>query len=153
SFCVHRGLITYWSPYFRNAFNGSFKEAEEKEITLEDVEPSIFKTFMAWMYSQNIVLDKPIVKLPEPEPENTAYGDSDQTLTAVLYSTLVDLYIFADEYDIKQLRIDVIEMIHSANTNCKHFIPDIRAVSKALHNLPPTSGLYRYLVNVYVGDW
>ncbi|KAF2499689.1 hypothetical protein BU16DRAFT_579199 [Lophium mytilinum] len=278
SFCVHRGLISYWSPYFRNACNGSFKEAGEKEINLEDVRPSVFKSFVAWMYSQNIVLDKPTVRLPEPE--NTGCGDSDQTLveklaakelstlffkrgediepetkssaveyidrlrrilrvlrntykaegegrakqltllsqfvdrikvmtqnlhvlrssiglfqvlediidapekmlpgplgeackesarlmldewkviglqaredTAARYSDLVDLYIFANKYDIKQLRIDVIEFIHAVNRGCVHFVPDLRAVSKAFHKLPPTSGLYRYFVDVYVDEW
>ncbi|KAF2499403.1 hypothetical protein BU16DRAFT_269771 [Lophium mytilinum] len=68
-------------------------------------------------------------------------------------SALVDLYIFADKYDMPQLRVDVIDMVHQENTNCIHFVPNIYAVAKAFENLPPQSGLYRYFFDVYVGQW
>lgn len=82
AFSIHENLLTYWSPYFRNAFNGSFREADEKEITLEDVDPWTFKTVVGWLYSQHIVLEKPDNQLPEPENEEDV--DSDRTLVEEL---------------------------------------------------------------------
>ncbi|KAF2810464.1 uncharacterized protein BDZ99DRAFT_571037 [Mytilinidion resinicola] len=56
-FHIHRNLIAHWSRYFHNAFKGGFREAEEKEITLDDVEPWLFKIVMEWLYTQRLVLE------------------------------------------------------------------------------------------------
>lgn len=288
-FHIHKDLLCYWSKYFRNAFNGSFREANEKEITILDVQPRIFKIFMGWLYTQNLMLDKDIedtltpsdrhnVQLDETpvddpcqnekpllclrlvkntdiescnvenfeslcseinqlfhttvEPiddrlsriwdilqevtddvgmqytivhnsmikhwlqyltDNHIDGltassvdlfkntqelsmflldawegvskslDKDRHSTATnlrdtdfanwSFSTLVDLYLFADKYDVLQLRVDSLDAIHKKNSSCVHFLPSIYAVSKALENLPSSSGLHRYFQDVYSYEW
>ena len=59
-FHIHKDLLCCWSKYFHNAFNGSFREANEKEMTILDVQPSIFKIFIGWLYTQILMLDKDI---------------------------------------------------------------------------------------------
>ena len=59
-FHVHKDLLCYWSKYFHNTFNGSFREANEEEITILDVQPRTFKIFMGWLYTQDLMLDKDI---------------------------------------------------------------------------------------------
>ncbi|KAF2499402.1 hypothetical protein BU16DRAFT_269765 [Lophium mytilinum] len=57
-FYVHKRLLTYWSPYFRNAFDGSWMEAD-RGISLSDVEPWLFEVVNGWLYTQSIVLEPP----------------------------------------------------------------------------------------------
>lgn len=290
AFHIHKDLLCYWSKYFHSAFNGSFREANEKEITILDVQPRIFKIFMGWLYTQNLMLDKDIEDTLTPgdchnvqsdetlvddpcqnekpllclrsvkdtdtiscsrtvinlkslcseikqlfhtkvQPDdrlsrirdilqeviedvgmqytiihNSAiklwlqylihnhiddltassvglfkktqelsmfildmWGDISKSLdkdrhsTATnlrdadfanwSFSTLVDLYLFADKYDVLQLRVDSLDAIHKKNSSCVHFLPSIYAVSKALENLPSSSGLHRYFQDVYSHEW
>lgn len=75
-FHIHKDLLCYWSKYFHNAFNGSFREANEKEITILDVQPKIFKIFMGWLYTQNLMLDKDIED--NVQSDETSVDDSCQ---------------------------------------------------------------------------
>ncbi|KAF2102670.1 hypothetical protein NA57DRAFT_71658 [Rhizodiscina lignyota] len=45
---LHRVLLCAHSKYFENAFTGSFKEARDREIKLEEVGLEIFVSFMNW---------------------------------------------------------------------------------------------------------
>ncbi|KAH6639639.1 hypothetical protein C7974DRAFT_410597 [Boeremia exigua] len=51
---VHKSLLTQHSEYFQRALNGSWKEAEEGVITLEDVECNTFDIFVEWLYTQKV---------------------------------------------------------------------------------------------------
>lgn len=290
-FHIHKDLLCYWSKYFHNAFNGSFREANEKEITILDVQPRIFKIFMGWLCTQNLMLDRDIEDTLTPDDCHNVQSDEtlvddpcqnekpllclrsvkdtdtescnrivenfnslcskinrlfhttvepiDDQLSGIRgilqkiiedvgmqytivhnsmikpwlqyytdkhiddltacsvnlfkktqelsmflldmwegisksldedrhststnlrdagfanwsFSTLVDLYLFADKYDVLQLRVDSLDAIHKKNSSCVHFLPSIYAVSKALENLPSSSGLYRYFQDVYSHEW
>lgn len=62
-FNLHKDLLCECSAYFRKAFNGSFKEAQERCITLSDLDPKTFRVFMDWLYYQ---------ELAPPEQESSA---------------------------------------------------------------------------------
>lgn len=92
-------------------------------------------------------------KTPDEDRHSTATNLRDADFANWSFSTLVDLYLFADKYDVLQLRIDSLDAIHKKNSSCIHFLPSIYAVSKALENLPSSSGLYRYFQDVYSYEW
>ncbi|KAH6858575.1 hypothetical protein AA0119_g8052 [Alternaria tenuissima] len=50
-FRLHKDILCRESEYFRTAYNGRWKEAEEG-VTLEDVEVEVFKIFVRWLYTQ-----------------------------------------------------------------------------------------------------
>ncbi|KAL8759125.1 MAG: hypothetical protein Q9199_001007 [Rusavskia elegans] len=50
-FHIHKGLLCSKSEYFRAAFEGSFKEATEKKIHLEEDDPIIFQHYAVWIYN------------------------------------------------------------------------------------------------------
>ncbi|KAF2127350.1 hypothetical protein P153DRAFT_344937 [Dothidotthia symphoricarpi CBS 119687] len=54
---VHKGLLVYHSEYFRNSLRGSWKEAREGKIVLEDVDPHVFNTFVYWLYTHTLAPD------------------------------------------------------------------------------------------------
>ncbi|KAH7122610.1 hypothetical protein B0J11DRAFT_437495, partial [Dendryphion nanum] len=45
-------LLCTVAPYFRGAFQGGVKEAEEKSISLHDVSEQTFRAFPQWAYAQ-----------------------------------------------------------------------------------------------------
>ncbi|KAJ4319584.1 hypothetical protein N0V94_003817 [Neodidymelliopsis sp. IMI 364377] len=47
---LHCALLTQHSEYFKKAFNGPWKEAQEGVVRLEDVESDPFNTFVDWLY-------------------------------------------------------------------------------------------------------
>ncbi|KAF1835098.1 hypothetical protein BDW02DRAFT_455322, partial [Decorospora gaudefroyi] len=50
---IHKDVICHHSEYFRTAYNGRWKEAEEG-VTLEDVEIEVFNFFVHWLYTQQL---------------------------------------------------------------------------------------------------
>src|ERR1041384_375834 len=51
-FMVYKELVCFHSEYFRGAFEGSFRESEEKSIVLDDVTEATFRLFQVWLYAQ-----------------------------------------------------------------------------------------------------
>ncbi|KAF2128458.1 hypothetical protein P153DRAFT_397531 [Dothidotthia symphoricarpi CBS 119687] len=51
-FMVHKDLLCYHSKYFRGAFEGSFREKEDKTIRLRDINEGVFRLFQFWLYAQ-----------------------------------------------------------------------------------------------------
>ena len=51
---LHKALLTHHSEYFNNALNGPWKEAEDKIVTLEDVDTIAVDIFVHWLYTQQI---------------------------------------------------------------------------------------------------
>jgi hypothetical protein len=51
-FNVHKDLICHHSEYFRIAYNGRWKEAEDG-VVLEDIEVEVFELFVHWLYAQS----------------------------------------------------------------------------------------------------
>ena len=60
---VHKELICHHADFFKGAFDGGFAEAEKGEIWLEEEDERIFRMFVAWLYTQEIV--PPTVPRPE----------------------------------------------------------------------------------------
>ena len=50
---IHKDIICHHSEYFRAAYNGRWKEADEG-VTLEDVEVEVFNIFVHWLYTQQL---------------------------------------------------------------------------------------------------
>jgi hypothetical protein len=50
---VHKQLLCHHSGYFRAAYNGSWKEAEDG-VTLDFVEPEVFNIFLHCLYAQRL---------------------------------------------------------------------------------------------------
>ncbi|KAF2823787.1 hypothetical protein CC86DRAFT_457428 [Ophiobolus disseminans] len=51
-FPVYRELLSSVSPYFRSVFEGGFKEADDRVISLVDVTEQTFRIFLQWAHAQ-----------------------------------------------------------------------------------------------------
>jgi hypothetical protein len=56
---VHKELLCYCSEFFRGAFEGGFRESEEKSLGLSDVEREVFRLFQHWLYAHSNIGSTP----------------------------------------------------------------------------------------------
>ena len=54
---VHKALLTTVSDFFRKAFDGPFKEANDRSITLEGISERSLRMFLQWTYAQSLQFD------------------------------------------------------------------------------------------------
>jgi len=50
-YTLHTDLLTSCSPFFAAALNGSFAEATDQTVTLEEEKPETFEWFIQWLYT------------------------------------------------------------------------------------------------------
>ncbi|KAL1793565.1 hypothetical protein ACET3X_008547 [Alternaria dauci] len=140
---VYRDQLSAVSPYFRGAFEGSFKEATDRNLPLTDVSEQTFRMFLQWMYVQissqpggaskpapDALVDKPTTKSEDkirtiPAIDEEGYYDEDFPNGGKMYNSnwkdlepennyqlmvtsFLRLYVFADKYDVPQLREDIL---------------------------------------------
>ncbi|KAL9631441.1 MAG: hypothetical protein Q9164_005892 [Protoblastenia rupestris] len=129
AFEIHKGLLCHQSGYFNGALTGSFREALDGEVLLEDEEPELFQLFNEWIYSGRIPQD-----LSSPGGPN--------------YSVLLDLYAFGERRSVPELQNSVIDTMLSADH--VHDCPSPAVINLARTNIPSTSKLHNFLVDYYV---
>ncbi|KAJ9643107.1 clathrin associated protein complex medium subunit [Coniosporium tulheliwenetii] len=172
-FHIHRAPLCRWSEYFRGAFEGSFREAEEKALTLDDVSVKTFVAFTEWLYMRALI-QQPVVLYSESEGKNcgkyeeAVWNDIENSFSAVIddledlgdymhewavtVDNLLSLYIFADKYDVIELRRDIMDtLIHWGGYAGD--APDVQVVLRAYETLPHESGFCRFLVKIHGTCW
>ena len=125
-FRMHKRIICNVSPFFKVAFEGKFREAQDQILELPDENVDMFKYFQLWVYTDSII----------------AKGETVKDLTGLL---LADLYIFGEMCGIPDLQnaaidvlIDKYEFHQQITTLILH---------KVYGNTPETTPLRRLMVD------
>ena len=100
-YAIHKGLLCSRLDYFKAALTENFSEAADQEVTLDDEDPEVFRTFNAWLYTDVLVEDT------DPEMQQ--------------WSLLFRIYVFAEKRIIPLLRNAAIDEIIRAHA--KRSIP------------------------------
>lgn len=148
-FNLHKDLLIACSPYFRAAFEGGFKEAKDSILTLEDIKALTMQNFMDWLYFD---------QLPQHPDEIRSENDDTPFTTIEAYLgrfrlPFLDLYLFADRFDVPNLRKAFMELQHSYYTQNEICVPDYGEIILAFQRLPASSPLCRLLVDLYTLRW
>lgn len=125
-FTVHKGILCKAAPYFRAALEGGFKEAQNHELELSEDDPAVFKHFLLWSYTGEIL---------SPDAE----------LADISYRTLVDLHILGEMRGVPTLRNKVIDILID-----KQAQKNVIATSQVQHvydNTSPGCPLRRFFVD------
>ncbi|KXT11297.1 hypothetical protein AC579_1667 [Pseudocercospora musae] len=130
-FEVHKGILWFYSGYFRTAFNGRWKEAEEGAIDMPTISPNIFKHFIHWAYSRRL------------EVANKHSPSANDRL-------LLNLWIFGDAHEIPLLQNEVITRIHR-NMVKTWRVPSASQINYVYENAMPQSLLRGFLIDIYAG--
>ncbi|KAH0361366.1 hypothetical protein KCU65_g8749, partial [Aureobasidium melanogenum] len=118
---INRCLLARLSPYFKALLEGGFSESTKKSLPFDSYGDEL-QEFEKWV-STGVVSSEG--KWPACDK--------------------VFLYVFADYYDIPALRLDIMtSMVES-----RHRVSSV-LIAIALEYLPPSSPMYKYLVENYV---
>ncbi|KAI9656608.1 MAG: hypothetical protein M1821_004815 [Bathelium mastoideum] len=210
TFMVHKDLLSYYSWNFYAALDGRFSEGVEGKLDLNDVDERTFRTFLDWLYFEQLpdwnIADKDYPSDSESDAEHQVSSnneaDEEQELSSVSMKTpikefeteedlrelqaectalrsstdkskqpvdldtgnsvqdldayydaqpeahLVDLYIFADQYDVPSLRNILMTGLLGPNPSERE-LPSLAVVVKAFNNLPSNSSLCPYSADKY----
>lgn len=118
---VSLGLLRKHSAFFAKAFDSDMKESVEGRVELHDVTSEVLETFIYW-------LNEHVVQLP----------DGSESVTDSNLLNFVDVYNFADLYDTRGLRNDVVKAYIST---CRTTY-SLATFGQALHKLRSTSKFY-----------
>lgn len=120
TFYPHKGVLYFYSGYFKAALNGSWSESESGVIKLESEDADIFGRFMLWLYTGRI---------------------TDGTLQ-VTQTLVVDLWLFADRRNIPLLMNEMVNELHGSvadswivPTHCLRTIYENTSEGSALRRL------------------
>ncbi|KAI5200966.1 hypothetical protein E4T39_05523 [Aureobasidium subglaciale] len=97
-FLVHKALLCACSQYFKAALDGHFVEGQKQKIVLDDEDPIIFGTFVAWLYQGQ--LDSQDIEAALDGSERFDYH-------------IAKLIVFADKRGITELRNDAVTALSS----------------------------------------
>lgn len=123
TFYPYKGILSFYSGYFRAALSGSWSESKTGVIKLETEDADVFERFMLWLYTNRA---------------------SDQTL-GMNFSAIIKLWLFADRRNIPLLMNEMVDEMH-------RYIGDLWIVpTKHLHEIyehtSEQSTLRRMVVN------
>ncbi|KAL1797231.1 hypothetical protein ACET3X_003837 [Alternaria dauci] len=140
-FQVHKEILCKKSEYFRTAYNGRWKEAEEG-VTLEDVEVGVFKFFVHWLYTQQLP------DYDEDDEDDESENGEDDSLQG-LGGMLLKACAFGHRFLIK----DFERITH--NRYVKYFMHCTwyTHVIYAYNNLPAQSLLLKLMVEKQCINW
>ena len=137
-FTLHKGIVTQHSAFFRAACNGKFKESIEETVRLPEVDVAIFKIYVQWIYTGEIVVIDP-EELTDHESKNAP----------TRYLRLTQLYVLADRLEDVHLRnavVDTFLKLVDETRKC----PSIRAIEKAYEQTAGGSMLRILFSDYYV---
>ncbi|CAN9306467.1 unnamed protein product [Alternaria sp. RS040] len=141
SFTVHLDLLIHHSPFFRAALTGSFKEADEKLVTLPDTASNTFELFVHWLYYQRLPIETDSSELL------ALYRDAEDD--EVLYENLVSLYIFCDKYYVPGLKRECLDTLFYQITE-NPYLSEFNIIRRTFNNLETNRDpLCRLLVDYY----
>jgi hypothetical protein len=95
-FTVPKALLCNSSTYFKAALNGPFVEGQTQTIDLDDEDPSIFRTYVAWLYQGQLHSQDIEEELDDPQD----FG-----------LHIAQVMVFADRRDVAELQDDAMSML------------------------------------------
>ncbi|EUC44234.1 hypothetical protein COCMIDRAFT_27387 [Bipolaris oryzae ATCC 44560] len=141
---VHKTLLTHHSEYFSRALGGSWKEAEENSIILNDIEPKTFEVFVHWLYTQKIATEEEVNRMLETYPSDE--HDDDPYITV-----LTKAVVFGDRFMTPNFR----KAVQNYTVDCIFGCDEIRdptflyASKYAFENLPEEHKLRSFFIDVH----
>lgn len=177
-FAVHKQLLTSSSPYFRSMFDGAWKESSHSSVPIPLADARVFPHFLDWLYSGHIneVDTVPLgtqtggecaqcgtrceSRIPDDrsELELEDLSEEDDKYLEDLIETVddedihVDLYLFADKFDVPALREEIVNRYWRRLVSSGAF-PTYCPTIKCFRYLPASSKLCRLFVDAFATWW
>ncbi|KAI5359752.1 putative BTB/POZ domain-containing protein [Septoria linicola] len=153
-----RPLLCGKSAYFQKAFQEkTFREGQEGILELEDMDEWLLECFIAWIYTGSIVYEPADATSSLKDLSGGDGDDDDEGAPADpatwSYESLFKLYVFADRYDTRTLRNDMMDVILQKGLQRKpkvYLWPETSSNAIAFDNLPESAALVRFIIDIHV---
>ena len=133
NFEIHKGLLCFYSNFFRAALKGGFAEANSKGFNLPTESPKIFQLFKNWLYTR---------KFQSGEQSDAQYLDT---------RTICDIWLFADRREIPLL-MNIAVNLFKKNILAKWCLP-VKLVPYIYENTTDGSKLRYFIVDTFAYLW
>ena len=127
-FVIHKDLLTFYSDYFRGAFNSSFKEGAEGKLSLLDVDVEVFDIFHKFLYTGCL-----------------ADGEGHK----ISSRKLIRLWLFGDQFMIPCFQNSVVDAILK-RMDVALVIPDITCIKLVWENTLRSAPLRKFMLDIQV---
>ena len=129
-FELHKGVLCFYSEYFRVALRDEWTEGKDNELALPTEDPATFRLFRDWLYLQKVV------------DATTNHYEAPHTI-----EVLCDLWAFGDRRGVPLLMNEAIDVIRNQV---------VKSTSAAIKNMPtiyantmPGSKLRTFMVDLF----
>ncbi|KAF2035560.1 hypothetical protein EK21DRAFT_53931, partial [Setomelanomma holmii] len=144
---VHKALISRHSEYFEKALKGSWNEAQEGVVWLEDVDDCIFNLFLHWLYSQRI-------PIAEKDWRHILELDEMSDWKQDRFVALVKAYEFGDRFLSLSFRCQVNNAFAQAVNDCYFDAPThYECLSYAFDRIPSNRPILQLLIDDLCTTW
>ncbi|KAH0289721.1 hypothetical protein M436DRAFT_66578 [Aureobasidium namibiae CBS 147.97] len=120
-FTIPKALLCNSSAYFKAALNRPFIEGQTQTIHLDDEDPSIFQTYVTWLYQGQ--LDSQDIEEELDDPQDFGLH-------------IAEVMVFADKRDVRELKNDAISMLLSYLVT--HGLASLDTIN-CVYNMPKSS--------------
>jgi hypothetical protein len=143
---LHEQLLVYYSGYFRGALGSStFKEAEDKVVTLTDITPLAFNGFTAFIYTKSLS--------PTTIPD---WRYRPMSSTMELSCRFIYSYVFADRFIVPEMSKAIMHLTYqelSKRSSGPIMLPHYANIEFAFANLRPEDPYLELLVDSHCAFW
>lgn len=169
-FIVNKPLLCYFSKFFDNALNGEFLESGKDSFTLEEGSHRSVEQFVGWLYTGKITSSCEWYSHDEYVKDLDPGIDLDGNIRqcqmgsghGVCQHDLIELYLFAEYYNVRELRTEIITVLQEdallnrsfpgCNGGIKRTLIDPVASMRAFNNLREGDKLYKLVrISLAVG--
>ena len=157
-FLVNRDLLCDRSEYFAKAFSGSFVESKVDTLTIVDINPGIFRIFVAWLYGGKLqyIPEKDNGDMQSEFPgskqikeDGDIWSTDPSAAKTWLWQTLIDLYIFGDRFNAPLFCRKVIDTLIDKGQEHRGYLPNHLEIKHAFAVTAKGSPIRLFLVDLF----
>jgi hypothetical protein len=136
---IHKALLEYHSDHFRSALLEHWKEGQERQVVLDDLEPAAFDIFVDWLYTNKI--PRTFAEWLAPE-----VNENSGTTRRRLGMLHLKAYVIADRLGVPELR----ETINNNYVTRNILVwPWYQEIIYAFSNIPSGRRILKFLVAIH----
>lgn len=145
NFIIHKEFTRKYAEAFCKVFGGDFFEKPDEKYTLEDTSVEAFRLFSQYLYSQKITLALHGWRPFWAVDQHNLNDEDHQKRCSEQSMTLLELWVLADSFKIRELQSEVMEHLLRTERACGTLSPE--NLHFVYDKTPEGSALRRFVVD------
>ena len=150
---IHESFLTAVSPYFKDVLQQPSEDSSDRCLDVEDIAPVAIVIFCEWLYSRALRRPNGQAYFCQWTGSGRLADENALAMDAQVKEELIEVYIFADRYDIPQLRRDVLNAFMRTVIGNSASFPGPGQIKHAYDHLASSTPLVRFLIDTFSYAW